>query len=137
MGNQNNLFCDNQKGSIKSFSLNDLPMNSTLTANVQQICIVTTYDKIKLALIEYEKAKKLATNWYSYLAMFVSFLIPALTAEFHNIWIIDASFLRALFWLATIIFGVITIVSIILRIKNKKKITIDYCLQTIKNDVDS
>lgn len=122
-----------QNKPINAFSLNDISTKSTLTANVDQDCFVTTYDKVKLTLIEYEDAKKLSTNWYSFFCMMISFLIPALTVDFKDVWFIDASFFHAAFWLASICFLVVTIVAVGKRIKKRREIKLDYCLQKIKN----
>lgn len=133
MENPNNPTGEIQSKPIDTFSLKDLPTNSTLTANVDQDCFVTTYDKVKLTLRDYEDAKKMASNWYSYLCMMISFLIPALTVEFKDVLFIDAAFLRATFWLASICFCILTIISVIKRIKNREEMKLDYCLQKIKN----
>ena len=116
-----------------SFSLEDLTRNSTLTTNVKQDCFVTTYDKVKLVLIEYEDNKKLAQNWWSYLSMAISFGLPCFTSEFKSFLFFSAEFLKSSFQLAAIVFTVLTIISTIKRIINRKKISIDYCASRIKS----
>lgn len=116
-----------------SFSLEDLTKNSTLTTNVKQDCFVTTYDKVKLVLIEYEDNKKLAQNWWSYLSMAISFGLPCFTSEFKPFLFFSAEFLESSFKLVAIIFTVLTIVSTIKRIVNRKKVSIDYCASRIKS----
>lgn len=116
-----------------SFSLEDLTKNSTLTTNVKQDCFVTTYDKVKLVLIEYENNKKLAQNWWSFLSMTISFALPCFTSEFKPFLFFSAEFLESSFQLATLLFAVLTIVSVIKRIINRKKFSIDYCASRIKS----
>lgn len=115
----------------------DLNKKSTITANVEQEYIVTTYDKVKLVLIEYENNKKLANEWWTYLGMALSFFLPIITAEFNEFWIFSAATLEALFLVLSFVFGGLTLVSIIRRIKNGKKITIEYCVNKIKSTKDT
>lgn len=120
--------------SITSFDLGDLQRNSTLTTNVQQDCIVTTYDKIKLVLIEYEGNKKFAQRWWEYLGMMISFVLPCFTADFKPFLCFSAEFLNSFFIIMSILFAFLAVFSVFRRIKNDKKITIDYCANRIKND---
>jgi len=121
---------DNQ---TTSFSLEDITKNSTLTTNVKQDCFVTTYDKVKLVLIEYEDNKKIAQNWWSYLSMAISFALPCFTSDFKPFLFFSAEFLESSFKIAAVFFAVITFISVVKRIKNRKKITIDYCTSRIKS----
>lgn len=123
-----------EKNEKSSFSLEDIKNGSTLTANVQQDCIVTTYDKIKLALIEYEGSKKYAQNWWSYLSMAISFALPCFTADFKPVLFFSAEFLKAVFVVMALMFTIIAIISVYKRVKNRKKITIEYCVNQIKNN---
>ena len=68
-----------------TIDLQDLNKNSTVTANIEQEYIITTYDKVKLILIECEENKKLATSWWTYLGMMLSFLF---LSHFIIIWLI-------------------------------------------------
>ena len=116
-----------------TFSIEDLNKDSTIATNVGQKYIVTTYDKIKLALIDWEKAKKFATEWWTYLGMTLSFLIPIFTADFKGFLGLSADFLRSLFIVLSLVFGILTIVTIIRRIRNRKEISIDSCVSKIIN----
>lgn len=116
-----------------TFSIEELSKNSTITTNVEQEYIVTTSDKIKLILIDWEKNKKLATEWWTYLGMTVSFLIPLFTADFKDFFGLNADFIRALFVFLSFVFGTVTIVAVIRRIKNRKKISVDHCVGKITN----
>ena len=66
--------------------------------------------------------------------MVISFGLPCFTAEFNDFWIISASMIEAFFILMTILFAVVTAISIIKRIRNRKKMTIEYCVGRIKGD---
>lgn len=116
-----------------TIDIEDLNKNSTITANIEQEYIVTTYDKVKLILIEYEDNKKLANEWWTYLGMALSFFLPILTAEFNDFWIFSAATLEALFLVLSFAFGGLTLISAIRRIKNRKKISIEYCANKIKS----
>lgn len=118
----------------KTFSLDDLTKMSTLTANVEQECIVTTYDKVKLILREYEDDRQLAINWWNYLGMAISFGLPCLTADFKDFWIFSASMIQSFFVLMTFLLLIVTAISIYKRIKNRDKITINYCVERIKGN---
>lgn len=122
---------ESKKENTKSFSLADLSRNSTLTTNVEQDCIVTTRDKIELILTKYEKAKRL-TNWWQYLSMFLTFLVPLITADFHDFIGIEGEFISALFVLLAVASAILTIVSIAKSLRNKEKATIEYCANSIK-----
>lgn len=117
-----------------TFSLDDLTQKSTLTTNVQQDCIVTTYDKIKLTLIEYENNKKYAQNWWSYLSIALSFVLPCFTAEFKPFLFFSAEFLKAFFEVMAVVFTAVTIIAILKRVKNRQKITLEYCVNQIKSN---
>lgn len=114
-----------------TISIADLNKNSTITTNVEQEYIVTTSDKIKLILIDWEKSKKLATEWWTYFGMTLSFLVPLFTADFKDFLGLNAEFLKALFVFLSVVFGVITLISVIRRLWNHKVITIDHCVGEI------
>lgn len=116
-----------------TIDIQDLNKNSTITANIEQEYIVTTYDKVKLILIEYEENKKLATSWWTYLGMMLSFLFPLFTAEFQPFWFFSADTIKTIFVLMSVFFGIVTLIAIDKRIKNSEKITIEYCVDKIKN----
>lgn len=116
-----------------TIDLQDLNKNSTVTANIEQEYIITTYDKVKLILIECEENKKLATSWWTYLGMMLSFLFPLFTAEFQPFLSLSADIIKSIFILMSAFFGIVTSIAIIKRIKNHKKISIEYCVDKIKN----
>ena len=116
-----------------TIDLQDLNKNSTVTANVEQEYIITTYDKVKLILIECEENKKLATSWWTYLGMMLSFLFPLFTAEFQPFLFFSADAIKGIFISMSVFFGIITLIAVIKRFNNRKKITIDYCVDKIKN----
>lgn len=116
-----------------TFSVEDLSKNSTIATNVEQKYIVTTYDKIKLILIDWEKSKTVATEWWTYLGMTLSFLIPIFTADFKDFLGLNADFLRSLFIILSLGFGILTLVAIIRRFRNNKEISIDSCVSKIIN----
>ena len=119
---------------IETFSLADLTEGSTLTTNVQQECFVTTCDKVKLILREYEDDKKWAQNWWNYLAMAISFALPCFTSEFKDFLFFSASTLESLFIIMSTALTIITICSGIKCVRKRKKITIEYCANRIKSD---
>lgn len=119
---------------LTTINIDELNKKSTITTNVEQEYIVTTYDKIKLILLECENYKKLSSSWWSYLGMTISFLFPCFTAEFKPFLGLDSTTIKTIFILMSIFWGVITIVSLIRRICNRKKIAIEYCANRIKNN---
>lgn len=116
-----------------TFSIADLSKDSTIATNVEQKYIVTTYDKIKLILIDWEKSKKVATEWWTYLGMTLSFLTPIFTADFKDFLGLSAEFLRSLFIILSLGFGILTVVAVFRRILNRKEISIDSCVSKIIN----
>ena len=90
-------------------------------------------NKVKLILIECEDNKRLATSWWTYLGMMLSFLFPLFTAEFQPFLWFSADIIKAIFILMSIFFAVVTLVAIIKRIMKRKKISIEYCAEKIKN----
>ena len=119
---------------LTTISIDELNKKSTITTNVEQEYIVITYDKLKLILLECENHKKLSSSWWSYLGMTISFLFPCFTAEFKSILGLDAKAIESLFILMSIFWGCITLVSLVRRIVNRKKISIGYCADRIKNN---
>ena len=119
-----------------TFNLEDIGNGSTLTTNVNQDCIVTTYDKVKLSLIEYENNKKFASNWWNYLCMALSFLIPCFTADFKDFWFLPAETIKSFFIVLSVLLGALTLYGGIKRIRYRKKITIEFCANIIKNSKD-
>ena len=116
-----------------TFSIEDLSKDNTIATNVKQKYIVTTYDKIKLILIDWEKSKQIATEWWTYLGLTLSFLIPIFTADFKDFLGLNTAFLKSLFIVLSFGFGVLTIIAVIRRICNRKKISIDSCVSKITN----
>lgn len=116
-----------------TIDLQDLNKNSTVTTNIEQEYIITTYDKVKLILIECEENKKLATSWWTYLGMLLSFLFPLFTAEFQPFLFLSADIIKSIFILMSVFLSVATFAAIIKRILNHKKISIEYCVDKIKN----
>lgn len=116
-----------------TFSIEDLSKDNTIATNVKQKYIVTTYDKIKLILIDWEKSKQIATEWWTYLGLTLSFLIPIFTADFKDFLGLNAAFLKSLFIVLSFGFCVLTIIAVIRRICNRKKISIDSCVSKITN----
>lgn len=114
-----------------TFSIEDLSKDNTIATNVKQKYIVTTDDKIKLILIDWEKSKHIATEWWTYFGLTLSFLIPIFTADFKDFLGLTASFLKSLFIVLSFGFGVLTLIAIIRRICNRKKISIDSCVSKI------
>ena len=116
-----------------TFSIEDLSKDSTIATNVDQKYIITTYDKIKLVLIDWGKSKKVATEWWTYLGMTLSFLTTIFTADFKDFLGLSADFLRSLFIVLSLGFGILTVVAVFRRIHNRKEISIDSCVNKIIN----
>lgn len=116
---------------MTTISIEELSRNSTITTNVEQKYIITTSDKIKLILIDWEKRKKVATEWWSYLGMALSFIIPLFTADFKDFLGFSAEALKALFVFLSAIFSIMTFVALVRRIWNHKMITVDHCVGEI------
>lgn len=116
-----------------TINLQDLNENSTVTTNVEQEYIVTTCDKVRLILIECEENKKLAASWWTYLGMAFSFVCPLFTAEFQPFLFFSADEIKGFFIFMSILFSILTSVGVYRRIANRKKITIEYCVDRIKN----
>ena len=75
----------------------------------------------------------MATEWWTYLGMTLSFLIPIFTADFKDFLGLNADFLRSLFIILSLGFGILTLVAIIRRFCNNKEISIDSCVSKIIN----
>jgi len=116
-----------------TINLQELNENSTVTTNVEQEYIVTTCDKVRLILIECEENKKLATSWWTYLGMAFSFICPLFTAVFQPFLFFSADEIKGFFILMSILFSILTIIGIYRRITKREKITIEYCVDRIKN----
>lgn len=125
------------KNNTSLLSLQDLDRESVVKANIKQEYIVTTDDKLRLVLIEWENNKKSTEMWWTYLAMMLSFLFPCFTAEFKPFMSISAETLEAVSLGLSLFFLVLTFVSVYKIIKNRNKFSIDYCIERITNDKNS
>ncbi len=103
-------------------------------ANVDESYIFTTEDKIKILFNEFNEARKYSGEFWTFLGLFVSFLVSVLTCEFKDVWILSSSVIEAGFILATAITFVLCIVSAVKWMVNRKKLTFDYFINCIRGD---
>ena len=72
-----------------------------IALNVSQSVVVTTEDKIRLALDSYLKGARRRTEWIAPLGLLVAVLTTLITATFNN-WVLSAATWKAIFVLVGI-----------------------------------
>lgn len=111
-----------KKTSSGSLNTQDVIKTSlSVCDNLSETAIRVTESKARLVYQSHIKGHS-GERVISLLGLFLSFLTTVLTASFNDIWGIENSsyILCAAFWLATIGFGIATLVSLILWLANRK-----------------
>ena len=106
----------------------------SVVANIQENCILTTEDKIKILYNEYNEARKYSGEFWTFLGLFLSLLISILTCEFKSIFGISESVIEAVFILATFVALIFSICALVNWIRNRKKLTFEYFINQIRGD---
>ncbi len=109
----------------------ELVSKSNRYYNLAQEIIITTEDKLRIALMDYAKALKIKTGWVSPVTFFITLLAVLTTATFRD-WIFPSATWQAIFVLLTIGAGGWIIAS--LRQLRSSKFEMNDLIQQLKKE---
>lgn len=121
----------NNKAQIQKFIKRE---DVSIIANINENCILTTEDKIKILYNEYTEIRKYSGEFWTYLGLFVSLLTSLLTCEFKSIGPISASIIEALYILATALTLILTIYALVKWKQNRNKLSFEYFINQIRGN---
>ena len=107
-----------------------------VSKNVGQNCIITTEDKVRIIFDDYNNARKASSNALSWLGIFVALFVADLTCTFRQVLFFDASTVRAMFYILTLLFFCFFIKSGTSYLKNKEKLSFEFFIKRIKGERD-
>jgi hypothetical protein len=123
----------NQLSPLAEVDLNkEVLENSVVHTNVGQEFVVTTSDKIRLSLKEYQSALKAQNDWVAPLGIFLALLPSLVAADFKSFIGITAEMWKSLFFLGTIGCIIWLIKTIYWAIKLRKISNIEYIIEKMK-----
>ena len=121
----------NNKAKIQTFIGRD---DVSVVANIEENCILTTEDKIKIVYNEYSEARIYSGEFWTFLGLFVAFLTSILTCDFKSVLGVSESVIEAVFILATAISLFLTIWALVQWIINHKKLSFEYFISQIRGN---
>lgn len=108
----------------------DLPNSKNIYKNIAQDYIFTTKDKLELVLIKTKDCWAKKNMWITSGGLFVTFLTALGTADFKDKFL-PASVWEFLFMMGTAGCFIWFVCSLVIRIKNRNKCSIDYVINKI------
>lgn len=121
----------NNKAKIQTFIDRD---DVSIVANIEQNCILTTEDKIKILYNEYNEARKYSGEFWTFLSLFLALFTTVLTCEFKPLWVFSESVVEAAYVFATATTLALTLVSLVKWIINHKKLSFEYFITQIRGN---
>lgn len=121
----------NNKAKIQTFIGRE---EVSIVANIEENCILTTEDKIKILYNEYNEARKYSGEFWTFLGLFIALLTSILTCDFKSILGLSESIVEAMFIVATVIAFILTMVALFQWIKNHKKLKFEYFIKQIQGN---
>lgn len=106
--------------------------NSVVYPNYSQEFIITTADKLKIFLMEYQEALKARTDWITPLGILLALIPTLVAAEFRQFLGLTPSVWQAIFIIGSIVCFVWLIRAIYLSVRLYEKSSIDYIIEQIK-----
>ena len=120
------------KGAVIELDDDDLKGEIIIHKNLTQNLLVTTEDKMKLALIEHRDALASRDEWVGAGALIFSFMSPLLIANFRDIGPITADTWRTIYFLFCALAFYRFISVLIKTSRNRNKAKIDYLINQMK-----
>jgi len=121
-----------RKGAVIELDEEDLKGDIIIHKNLTQDLLVTTEDKMKLALIEYRDVLAYRGEWISAGALVFSFMSPLLLANFKDIGPFAAETLRAIYVIFCILAFYRFVSTLIKVTQNRHKADIEHLIGKIK-----
>ena len=120
------------KGAVIELDDEDLQGDITVHKNLTQDLLVTTEDKMKLALIEYREVLASRSEWISAGMLVFSFMSPLLLANFRDIGPLTAETLRAIYLVFCALASYRFVNTLIRVTKNRHKAKVGYVISKLK-----
>ena len=115
-------------------------VNKSLTThtNLNQHILVISEDKVRLAMIKYDKQYEKNHDWISPLSIAITILIAIFTADFKTTLFIDAKVLEAAAYLLCIVFAYKTIKNGYYTYRGRKnRITHDQMIESLRENSEN
>jgi hypothetical protein len=110
----------------------DIIKESSIHTNVSQQVIVTTYDKVKLCLIEHQNELNAKNGWIAPIGVFIALLTALVTANFREFLNLPPDTWQALFLLGLALSVVWTIKALYGIYKFHNRGGIEYIIEKLK-----
>jgi len=124
-----------KKGAIIELDQEDFQGEVVIHKNLTQDVVLTTEDKLRLALIQHRETLNSRAEWVGAGVLAFSFLSTLLLTTFKDIGPLSASTWQAVYFILFVL-ALARFVNILVRMyQNRKKATIDYVIRRIKQSV--
>ncbi|MGA3093958.1 MAG: hypothetical protein ABSD79_01060 [Dehalococcoidales bacterium] len=124
-----------KKGAIIELEQEDFQGEVVIHKNLSQDVVLTTEDKLRLALIQHRETLNSRAEWVGAGTLALSFLSTLLLTTFKDIGPLSASTWQAVYFILFVL-AFLRFVNILVRMyQNRKKATIDYVIRRIKQSV--
>ncbi len=121
-----------RKGAIIELDQDDLKSEVIIHKNLTQDVLLTTEDKMKLALIEYRDVLTARSNWLSAAVLVLSFLSSLLLSDFKDVGPITAATWQAIYFIFLVL-AIIQFVNVLVKMYlYRKRAHIDFVINKIK-----
>ena len=121
----------NNKAKIQTFIGRD---DVSVVANIEENCILTTEDKIKILYNEYNEARKYSGEFWTFLGLFIALLTTIVTCDFKPVLGLSEAVVEAAFILATGASLGLTIWALVQWIRHHKKLSFEYFIDQIRGN---
>ena len=124
-----------QKRAVIELEQEDFKGEVVIHKNLTQDVVLTTEDKLRLALIQHRETLNSRAEWIGAGVLAFSFLSTLLLTTFKDIGPLSASTWQAVYFILFVL-AFLRFVNILVRMyQNRKKATIDYVIRRIKQSV--
>jgi|GEM_PF-2105110 len=121
------------KGAVIELDDEDFQGDVIVHKNLTQDLLVTTEDKMKLALIEYRDALSSHSEWVGAGMLVFSFMSPLLLANFRDIGPFSGETWRAVYFVLCAL-AFYRFITVLIKInRNRHKIKVDYTINKMKH----
>ncbi len=121
-----------KKGAIIELDQEDFQGEVIIHKNLSQDVVLTTEDKLRLALIQHRETLNSRAEWIGAGTLALSFLSSLLLTNFKDIGPLKAPTWQAIYFIFFVL-ALVRFVNILVRMyQNRKKATIDYVIKRIK-----
>jgi len=121
-----------RKGAIIELDQDDLKSEVIIHKNLTQDVLLTTEDKMKLALIEYRDVLTARSEWLSAAVLVLSFLSSLLLSDFKDVGPISAATWQAIYFIFLML-AVVRFVNVVVKMyQYRKRARIDWVISKIK-----